>query len=36
VLMAASMLILLPLVVIYVVAQRAFVSGIVLTGFGGR
>jgi len=36
VLMAASMLILLPLVVIYAVAQRAFVSGIVLTGFGGR
>lgn len=36
VLMAASMLILLPLIVIYAVAQRAFVSGIVLTGFGGR
>ncbi|HEU4361095.1 MAG TPA: carbohydrate ABC transporter permease [Mycobacterium sp.] len=36
VLMAASMLILLPLVVIYAVAQRAFVSGIAITGFGGR
>jgi multiple sugar transport system permease protein len=30
------MLILLPLIVIYAVAQRAFVGGIVLTGFGGR
>ena len=36
VLMAASMLILLPLIVIYAVAQRAFVRGIVLSGFGGR
>nr|WP_238600860.1 carbohydrate ABC transporter permease [Mycobacterium celatum] len=35
VLMAASMLILLPLIVIYAVAQRAFVRGIALTGFGG-
>jgi multiple sugar transport system permease protein len=36
VLMAASMLILLPLVIIYAVAQRAFVRGIALSGFGGR
>ncbi len=36
VLMAASMLILVPLVIIYAVAQRAFVSGIAVTGFGGR
>lgn len=36
VLMAASMLMLAPLVVIYAVAQRAFVSGIAATGFGGR
>ena len=36
VLMAASMLILLPLIVIYGVAQRAFVRGIALSGFGGR
>jgi multiple sugar transport system permease protein len=36
VLMAASMLILLPLVIIYAVAQRAFIRGIALSGFGGR
>lgn len=36
VLMAASILMLVPLVVIYAVAQRAFVSGIAITGFGGR
>jgi multiple sugar transport system permease protein len=36
VLMAASMLILVPLVVIYAIAQRAFVRGIAMTGFGGR
>jgi multiple sugar transport system permease protein len=36
VLMAASMLILLPLVVIYAVAQRVFIRGIALSGFGGR
>ncbi|MBV9514010.1 MAG: carbohydrate ABC transporter permease, partial [Mycobacteriaceae bacterium] len=36
VLMAASILILLPLVVVYAVVQRAFVRGIALTGFGGR
>jgi multiple sugar transport system permease protein len=35
-LMAASMLILVPLMLIYVVAQRAFVRGIAMTGFGGR
>lgn len=36
VLMAASMLILLPLLLIYVFAQRAFLRGIAVTGFGGR
>ncbi|NDJ91438.1 carbohydrate ABC transporter permease, partial [Mycolicibacter kumamotonensis] len=36
VLMAASMLMLAPLIVIYAVAQRAFISGIAATGFGGR
>jgi multiple sugar transport system permease protein len=36
VLMAASMLILLPLVAVYAVAQRAFIRGIALSGFGGR
>jgi len=36
VLMAASILILLPLVLVYAVVQRAFVRGIALTGFGGR
>jgi multiple sugar transport system permease protein len=36
VLMAASMLALLPLIVLYAVAQRAFVRGIAVTGFGGR
>lgn len=36
VLMAASMLMLAPLIVIYAAAQRAFVSGIAATGFGGR
>jgi multiple sugar transport system permease protein len=35
VLMAASMLILLPLVVLYAVAQRAFIRGIAVTGLGG-
>lgn len=35
-LMAAAMLILVPLVVIYAIAQRAFVRGIAMTGFGGR
>jgi multiple sugar transport system permease protein len=35
VLMAASMLILLPLIIIYAAVQRAFVRGIVMTGFGG-
>jgi multiple sugar transport system permease protein len=35
VLMAASMLILLPLVVVYAVAQRAFIRGIAVTGLGG-
>ena len=36
VLMAASILIMVPLVIIYAVAQRAFLRGIALTGFGGR
>jgi multiple sugar transport system permease protein len=35
VLMAASMLILLPLVLIYAVAQRAFLRGVAVTGLGG-
>ena len=35
VLMAASMLILVPLVIIYAVAQRSFVRGIAMSGFGG-
>ena len=36
VLMAASVLILIPLLLVYVFAQRAFVRGIAVTGFGGR
>ncbi len=36
VLMAASILILLPLVAVYAIVQRSFVRGIALTGFGGR
>jgi multiple sugar transport system permease protein len=36
VLMAASILILLPLLLVYAIAQRAFVRGIAVTGFGGR
>jgi multiple sugar transport system permease protein len=35
VLMAASMLILLPLLLVYAVAQRAFIRGIAVTGLGG-
>jgi multiple sugar transport system permease protein len=35
VLMAASMLILLPLALVYAVAQRAFIRGIAVTGLGG-
>lgn len=35
VLMAASMLIMLPLVIIYAIAQRSFVRGIAVTGMGG-
>jgi multiple sugar transport system permease protein len=35
VLMAASVLILLPLLFVYVVAQRAFIRGIAVTGLGG-
>lgn len=36
VLMAASMLILLPLLLVYGLAQKAFVRGITMSGFGGR
>ncbi|MGW5386226.1 carbohydrate ABC transporter permease [Nocardia sp. NPDC003963] len=36
VLMAASMLILLPLVIVYALAQKAFVRGITMSGIGGR
>jgi multiple sugar transport system permease protein len=36
VLMAASILIMLPLVIIYAVAQRAFLRGVAVTGLGGR
>jgi multiple sugar transport system permease protein len=36
VLMAASILIMVPLVIIYAVAQRAFLRGIAATGVGGR
>ncbi|MDT5163257.1 MAG: multiple sugar transport system permease protein [Mycobacterium sp.] len=35
VLMAASVLILLPLLFVYVMAQRAFIRGIAVTGLGG-
>ncbi|WP_459969325.1 carbohydrate ABC transporter permease [Mycobacterium sp. MUNTM1] len=35
VLMATSMLIMLPLVLIYAIAQRSFVRGIAVTGMGG-
>jgi multiple sugar transport system permease protein len=34
--MAASILILLPLLAVYAVAQRAFLRGIAITGLGGR
>jgi multiple sugar transport system permease protein len=33
--MAMSMLIMLPLVIIYVIAQRSFVRGIAVTGLNG-
>ncbi|MFI5714319.1 carbohydrate ABC transporter permease [Nocardia sp. NPDC051750] len=36
VLMAASTLILLPLVIVYAFAQKAFLRGIAMSGFGGR
>jgi multiple sugar transport system permease protein len=35
IIMAASMLIMVPLVVIYAIAQRSFVRGIAVTGLGG-
>ncbi|MGW0182776.1 carbohydrate ABC transporter permease [Nocardia sp. NPDC003345] len=36
VLMAASMLILLPMLLVYAFAQKAFTRGIAVSGFGGR
>ncbi|GAB2643228.1 carbohydrate ABC transporter permease [Nocardia goodfellowii] len=36
ILMAAAIVILLPLLVIYAIAQRAFVRGIAMSGMGGR
>ncbi|MEU6586686.1 carbohydrate ABC transporter permease [Nocardia sp. NPDC046763] len=36
VLMAAAMLILLPLILVYAIAQRAFLRGIATTGLGGQ
>lgn len=33
--MAASMLMLVPLVILYAVVQRSFVRGIAVTGLGG-
>jgi multiple sugar transport system permease protein len=33
--MATSMLIMLPLVIIYAIAQRSFVRGIAVTGLNG-
>ncbi len=35
-LMAASVVVLLPLVIVFFIAQKAFVEGISLTGMGGR
>jgi multiple sugar transport system permease protein len=35
VIMAASIIIMVPLVIIYAVAQRSFVRGIAVTGLGG-
>lgn len=35
-LMATAMLILLPLLVVYAIAQRAFIRGIAMAGLGGR
>ncbi|MEU8901103.1 carbohydrate ABC transporter permease [Nocardia sp. NPDC048505] len=36
ILMAAAVIILLPLLVVYAIAQRAFVRGIAMSGMGGR
>lgn len=36
ILMAAAIVILLPLLLIYAIAQRAFIRGIAMSGFGGR
>src|SRR5258708_25243925 len=35
-LMAGSVIALLPMIVVFLLAQRAFVRGIALTGLGGR
>lgn len=35
-LMATAMVLLLPLLVVYAIAQRAFINGIAMTGLGGR
>ena len=35
-LMAASVVVLLPLVIVFFIAQRAFVEGVSLTGLAGR
>ncbi len=34
--MATAMVILLPLLVVYAIAQRAFIHGIAMSGLGGR
>jgi multiple sugar transport system permease protein len=34
--MAASILILLPLIALYAVAQRSFIRGVAMTGLGGQ
>jgi multiple sugar transport system permease protein len=36
ILMAAAIVILVPLLVIYAIAQRAFIRGIAMSGLGGR
>lgn len=36
ILMAASMIILLPLLAVYAIAQRAFIRGMAMSGLGGR
>jgi multiple sugar transport system permease protein len=34
--MAISLLMLVPVVIVFLIAQRSFVRGITLTGLGGR